>query len=66
MSGFVRKVQRNKLKSEMKKNGMKRTMPLSKYRFKTEEEIREEQAARITEQMIKTAKEAEDNNASNE
>lgn len=58
MSGFARKVQRNKIKNELKKMGMKRTQPLSKYRFKTQEELNEERAAKLTEQMLATAKES--------
>lgn len=59
MSGFERKVLRNKIKAELKKNGMKRTMPLSKYRFKTPEEIKAEYAEKLTEHMLETAKQSE-------
>ena len=45
---------------------MKRNQPLSKYRFKTQKEIQEEYAARLTEQMIQTAKEAENKKVNNE
>ena len=61
MSGIARKIERNKLKAQMKKN-----QPLSKYRFKTQKEIQEEYAARLTEQMIQTAKEAENKKVNNE
>lgn len=66
MSGFTRKVERNRLKAQIKKDGMKRTQPLSKYRFKTQKELQEEYAARLTEQMIQTAKEAENKKVNNE
>ena len=39
MSGFARKVERNRLKAQIKKDGMKKTQPLSKYRFKTQKEL---------------------------
>ena len=51
---------------KIKKDGMKRTQPLSKYRFKTQKELQEEYAARLTEQMIQTAKEAENKKVNNE
>lgn len=66
MSGFTRKVERNRLKAQIKKDGMKRTQPLSKYRFKTQKELQEEYAARLTEQMIQTAKEAENKKVNKE
>ena len=66
MSGFARKVERKKIKNAIKKQGEKRTLPLSKYRFKTQKEIQEEYAARLTEQMIQTAKEAENKKVNNE
>ena len=56
MSGFARQLERNKMKAQLKKEGIKRTMPLSKYRFKTSAEIQKEVAEKITEQMIETAK----------
>ena len=46
MSGFARKVERNKIKNAIKKQGEKRTLPLSKYRSKTKEEMLEEQSNR--------------------
>ena len=58
MSGFARKLERNKLKAEIKRSGQKRQFPLSKYRFKTQEELQQEYATRLTEQMIKQAKES--------
>lgn len=60
MSGFARKVLRNQIKEEIKKSGVKRTMPLSKYRFKTAEEIQKEYAERLTEHIIQTAKESDE------
>lgn len=54
MSGFARKVKRNKIKSAIKKQGEKRTLPLSKYRFKTKEEMLEEQSNRLVEEMAKS------------
>ena len=54
MSGFARKVERNKIKSAIKKQGEKRTLPLSKYRFKTKEEMLEEQSNRLVEEMAKS------------
>lgn len=54
MSGFARKVGRNKIKSAIKKQGEKRTLPLSKYRFKTKEEMLEEQSNRLVEEMAKS------------
>ena len=58
MSGFARKVERNKIKKLLEKNKVKRVYPLSKYRFKTDKEIQEEQAKQLTEQMIRTAYES--------
>ena len=40
MSGIARKIERNKLKAQIKKDGMKRNQPLSKYRFKTQKHCR--------------------------
>ena len=54
MSGFARKVERNKIKSAIKKQGEKGTLPLSKYRFKTKEEMLEEQSNRLVEEMAKS------------
>ena len=54
MSGFARKVERNKIKSAIKKQGEKRTLPLNKYRFKTKEEMLEEQSNRLVEEMAKS------------
>lgn len=56
MSGFARKIQRNKIKQAIKKQGGKRTAPLSKYRFKTKEELLKEQSDKIVEQMIENVK----------
>lgn len=58
MSGIERKILRNKLKAELKKNKQKRTMPLSKYRFKTQDELKAEYAEKLTEQMLETAKQS--------
>ena len=66
MSGFDRKVERNKLRTQIKKDRMKRDQPLSKYRFKTQKELQEEYAAKLTEQMIQTAKESENKRVNNE
>ena len=54
MSGFARKVERNKIQNAIKKQGEKRTLPLSKYRFKTKEEMLEEQSNRLVEEMAKS------------
>ena len=54
MSGIARKIERNKLKAQIKKDGMKRNQPLSKYRFKTKEEMLEEQSNRLVEEMAKS------------
>ena len=59
MGSLARKVQRNQLKQALEKEGIKRTMPLSKYRFKTKEEKTKERAEKLTEQMLEAAKEAE-------
>ena len=56
MSGIARKIQRNKMKQTLKKQGEKRTAPLSKYRFKTKDEMLKEQSDKIVEQMIKDVK----------
>lgn len=56
MSGIERKIQRNKMKNAIKSQGMKRKMPLSKYRFKTKEEMLKEQSNAIVEQMAKSMK----------
>ena len=54
MSGFERKVRRNQIKAALKKQGQKRTLPLSQYRFKTKEEMLEEQSNRLVEEMAKS------------
>ena len=56
MSEIARKIQRNKMKQTLKKQGEKRTAPLSKYRFKTKDEMLKEQSDKIVEQMIKDVK----------
>lgn len=56
MSGIARKIQRNRIKQALKKQGEKRTTPLSKYRFKTKDEMLKEQSDKIVEQMIKDVK----------
>lgn len=56
MSGIARKIQRNKMKKAIKAQGVKRTAPLSQYRFKTKEEMLEEQSNAIVEQMAKSMK----------
>ena len=56
MRGFARKIQRNRTKQALKKQGEKRTAPLSKYRFKTKDEMLKEQSDKIVEQMIKDVK----------
>ena len=56
MSGIARKIQRNRIKQALKKQGEKRTDPLSKYRFKTKDEMLKEQSDKIVEQMIKDVK----------
>ena len=56
MSGFARKIQRNKIKQAIKKQGEKRKTPLSKYRFKTKDEILKEQSDKIVEQMMENTK----------
>lgn len=66
MSSLERKILRNKIKQELKRTGQKRTLPLSKYRFKTDKELQEEYAARLTEQMIKEGKESMNHPASND
>ncbi len=66
MSGIARKIERNKLKDALKKNKQKRTQPLSKYRFKTEEEKRAELAEQLTDHMLQTAKEAEHKKVNND
>jgi len=54
VSGIERKVKRNQLKKAFEKQGMKRIQPLSKYRFKTQDEMLEEQSNRIVEEMAKS------------
>ena len=54
MSGIERKVKRNQLKKAFEKQGMKRIQHLSKYRFKTQDEMLEEQSNRIVEEMAKS------------
>lgn len=54
MSGFARKVKRNQIKEALKKQGDKRELPLSKYRFKTQDEILKEQTDKIVESMTKS------------
>lgn len=54
MSGLARKVKRNQLKAALKKQGEKRKLPLSQYRFKTEEEKLKEQTDRIVESMAQS------------
>lgn len=56
MSGIARKIQRNRIKQALKKQGEKRTTPLSKYRLKTKDEMLKEQSDKIVEQMIKDVK----------
>lgn len=56
MSGFARKIQRNKIKQAIKKQREKRKAPLSKYRFKTKDEILKEQSDKIVEQMMENTK----------
>ena len=56
MSGIARKIQRNKMKQTLKKQGEKRTAPLSKYRFKTKDEMLKEQSDKIVEEMAKKYK----------
>lgn len=56
MGGFARKIQRNKIKQAIKKQGEKRKAPLSKYRFKTKDEILKEQSDKIVEQMMNNTK----------
>lgn len=56
MSNFARKIQRNKIKNALKNSKQKRTMPLSKYRFKTDEEMQKEAAEMMTEQMLQNMK----------
>lgn len=56
MSGIARKIQRNRIKQTLKKQGEKRTTPLSKYRLKTKDEMLKEQSDKIVEQMIKDVK----------
>lgn len=56
MSGIARKIQRNKMKQTLKKQGEKRTAPLSKYRFKTKDEMLKEQSDKIVEEMAKNIK----------
>ena len=54
MSGFARKVERKKIKNDIKKQGEKRTLAFSTYRFKTKEEMLEEQSNRLVEEMAKS------------
>lgn len=54
MSGFARKVKRNQMKAALKKQGEKRVLPLSKYRFKTKEEMLKEQTDKMVESMAKS------------
>lgn len=54
MSGLARKVKRNQIKEALKKQGDKRALPLSKYRFKTKEEMLKEQSNRLVEEMAKS------------
>lgn len=56
MSGFTRKIQRNRIKQAIQRQGGKRTSPLSKYRFKTREEMLKEQSDKIVEQMTENIK----------
>lgn len=56
MSGIARKIQRNKMKKAIKARGTKRTAPLSQYRFKTKEEMLEEQSNAIVEDMARRMK----------
>lgn len=56
MSGIARKIQRNRMKQALKKQGEKRTAPLSKYRFKTKDEMLKEQSDKIVEEMAKKYK----------
>lgn len=56
MSGFTRKIQRNRIKQAIQRQGGKRTSPLSKYRFKTREEMLKEQSDKIVEQMAENIK----------
>lgn len=56
MSGFARKLKRNQIKQAIKKQGNKKIAPLSKYRFKTKEELLKEQSDKIVEQMIENVK----------
>lgn len=66
MGSFERKLNRNKLKSALKANKQKRTQPLSKYRFLTDEEKQNAIAERLTEQMMQTAKKSIGNQANND
>lgn len=59
MGSLARKIQRNQIKKALEKEGVKRKMPLSQYRFKTKDEITKERAEKLTEQMLKTAQESE-------
>lgn len=54
MSNFERKVKRNQIKAALKRQGEKRRLPLSQYRFKTKEEMLEEQSNRLVEEMAKS------------
>ena len=54
MSGFARKVKRNQIKEALKKQGDKREFTLSKYRYKTQDEILKEQTDKIVESMAKS------------
>ena len=62
MSGFKRKLLREKMKKAIKSKGEKQVAPLSKYRFKTKEEM---YAEKLTEQMLQQAKNSMNNQIKN-
>lgn len=66
MGSFERKLLRNKMKQAIKAKGEKRVAPLSKYRFKTKEEMQKEYAEKLTEQMLQQAKNSTNNRVSND
>ena len=54
MSGLARKVTGNQIKEALKTQGDEGALRLSKYRFKTKEEMLEEQSNRLVEEMAKS------------
>lgn len=53
MGNLSRKINRNRIKKALKTQGVNKEFPLSKYRFKTRDEILKEQANKIVDNMIR-------------